>query len=141
MIIKRFWKTLLWASLILLICAMPSSEVDKLPLIPIPHFDKIVHFVLYFVLSATMIWEYSKNKELKTSNKLIYIWVGLLAFTYGVGVEILQGTVLTSRSASWSDILANGAGTAIAIISYPQLKSLAKRFRDKFLFMKVSKNI
>jgi VanZ family protein len=131
MIIKHFWKSFLWALLILALSAMPSNEVDKLPLIPIPHFDKLAHFILYFTLTALLVWESSMIKKHTSSNKSIYIWVGIATFTYGLVLEGLQDLVFTSRSASWADILANGLGVVFALAFYKHFELLAKRVLDK----------
>lgn len=46
----------------------------------------------------------------------------ILAFIYGIIIEILQGELTTSRSADFNDVLANSIGIVIGIL----LVSLAK---------------
>ncbi len=40
----------------------------------------------------------------------------ILAFIYGIIIEILQGELTTSRSADFNDVLANSIGIVIGIL-------------------------
>src|SRR6266568_1608581 len=60
-------------------------------------------------------------------------WRGKAAFLYGsslgILIEVLQGTLTTSRSAEWGDVLADliGAGCALAVIMIYQRRPASKR--------------
>lgn len=60
-------------------------------------------------------------------------WAAAGAFLYGISlgvlIEILQATLTTSRSAEWSDVVADlvGAGCALAAIRIYQRRTASKR--------------
>ncbi len=126
MVLRKYLKTLLWMGFILFAISIPSSEVSKIPLVQIPHFDKLVHFTLFFVLTILLISESNPlRREGKIGNKTFYK-AALLAAAYGLLTEVLQYYVFTSRSGSILDLVANLVGVAIAILSYRSISRLSK---------------
>jgi hypothetical protein len=81
---------------------LPSNDV---PTIKIPHFDKIIHFGLYFMFSFLL---YKSFVELRL--------IIALSISYGAIIEFLQDVLTTSRSFDWLDILANSFGVTFFII-------------------------
>jgi VanZ family protein len=67
--------------------------------VEIPHFDKVGHFIAFFVLATCL--------DLGTSIKRAYV-ISFLA-GYGVFVELVQDTI-PGRQASLADILADVSG-------------------------------
>ena len=55
MFIKTHWKSIIWAIVILILCGIPGDDIDKVRFIDIPHLDKFVHGVLYFVFTLLLI--------------------------------------------------------------------------------------
>lgn len=65
----------------------------------LPHFDKVMHFGVFFVLATLM--------DCSRITAKAFILISL--FFYGTGIELYQGT-LESRQASIADIIADMLG-------------------------------
>lgn len=115
---KNHWKSIVWAGFILIVCSIPSDQVPKVSLIGIPHFDKFVHFALYFIFTLLLI---SGNNELKQQRKVTVnaiLWAAAISLIYGIFVETLQHFIFTTRSAEFWDIVANILGFLAAALAY-----------------------
>lgn len=89
----------------------------------IPHVDKVVHFIFYFIaafLGALLIRERT-NGHLSLSRAVIISM--LVVIFYGIVIEVIQNTFTLSRSGELFDVLANslgaffGAGLIIILFS------------------------
>lgn len=80
----------------------------------IPHFDKLIHFLFHFVVTAWFIWAKEKLK----------VAIGISAI-YGILIEILQ-PLTTTRNFDLLDIGANllGAFTAVMIARFLYRRSI-----------------
>ena len=110
--IKKFWKPLAWTVIILILCLMPRS-VEPQPswLIQIPHFDKIVHWSLYAILSFLM---YLSKQE---KQKIVFFIINILfAFVLGGSIELIQPYV--GRSKELMDLIADMVGSICGIPIY-----------------------
>ncbi len=76
-------------------------------LLPFPHFDKLIHFLLYGGLVAIARWTASARWNIRPGYGIILA----AAIGYGVLIEILQGMLVAyHRSFEYGDILANSLG-------------------------------
>lgn len=73
--------------------------------------DKIYHFGAYIVM--TFLWY---NFFMRTSFKLKIIFSALIALSYGIIVEVLQGTFTNYRTEDIMDVFANSLGVLIAVL-------------------------
>ncbi|MEQ6121676.1 VanZ family protein [Reichenbachiella sp. MALMAid0571] len=92
-------------SLIILFFTLSSSAPDAIPRFDIPHFDKIGHFGLFFVLTVLLF------QALKPLDKMIK-WIGLFVYCIFLGVitEYLQ-TKIPGRSGDVLDLIADLVGS------------------------------
>lgn len=111
--ILYFWKSLLWLLVICYLSLMPGDGLPRVPLFNIPHFDKIVHFGFYFILTILLIKPFKK-----TINKYSYITALLISATLSGAIELLQKTVTTTRHGDIYDFIANLLGISFALITY-----------------------
>ena len=92
--------------------------MNKVPKIPIPHFDKIAHFGMYFILTSILILDFSASvigtKNTKLNIKIMF-YVLIFSLSYGILMELMQEFVFEKRSASFYDFLANALGSFIAM--------------------------
>lgn len=95
-----FWAFLLFISYSFLAPVAGSSGFD------IPHLDKIVHFVIFFVLSALANMAY----RLTTMHHLL--WLG----SYGILIEVLQAQT-GYRSGDVFDWIADMLGTGLLLLT------------------------
>jgi VanZ family protein len=114
--------SILTALIIMYLSLTSARTFDKVPLINIPNFDKVVHFLMYFGFMSVIIFE---NRKTIKNNSLLFL-TGLIPFLYGALMEILQATVTSTRTASVYDALANSIGILASILLWLWLKPLSK---------------
>jgi len=95
-----------------------SHTFDKIPLIKIPNFDKVVHFGMYFGLMSVIILE--NKKRLNTTRSLLL--TSLIPLFYGIVIEIMQSTLTVSRSGSIFDALADTVGILVSLLLWLWIK-------------------
>lgn len=106
-----------WTAFIAFLCLVTFND---LPSISVKSADKLVHGMFYFVL--VMLWGfYSKLKQ----NELILAKIArimVIAILYGITMEVLQGTLTTTRHADMMDVVANTSGAILALIVFIVIK-------------------
>lgn len=112
MCLLRYWKSIVWIIIIFILSSISGNELNKIPKINIPHFDKIVHFSMYFILSFLLFIDFTKRDNSKTKNIL---FIFLFSISYGVLLEFMQEYVFIKRGADFFDFLANISGSTLAI--------------------------
>ncbi|MFA5649391.1 MAG: VanZ family protein [Bacteroidales bacterium] len=118
MIILRYWKSAVWTFVILLATTLPSSSIPKISMLEIPHFDKVVHFALFFVLAIFLLSESNKLRKQGELTRFAAVVALSVSFGFGLTIELLQFFVLTTRSGSLLDFVANMAGALAAVLIY-----------------------
>lgn len=93
----------------LFITVLSLISLKSVPKIGSSFDDKIYHFGAYalFVLVWFLFFD-------KTSLKLKIILSAIIAFTYGIIVEVLQGALTTHRTEDIADVFANSLGVVFA---------------------------
>ncbi|HBS85380.1 MAG: hypothetical protein A2W91_16360 [Bacteroidetes bacterium GWF2_38_335] len=113
--IKYFLKTIIWVLVIFILSSVSGDTADDISFIDIPHFDKMAHFAMYFVLSLLMMNAFSKmNRRVK--DKAIYTI--LAGAFYGGLMEVMQEYVFVKRSMDIYDFAVNLIGTIMAVVLY-----------------------
>ncbi len=104
-----------WGILIFVLSSIPGSSLPKSP--SIPHFDKMVHAGLYFILALSImpVMTLSKKQMLIKLAPLITI---IIVALYGGIIEIAQENWFTNRSGDIYDFLSDIAGGIFGIIFY-----------------------
>jgi VanZ family protein len=115
--IYLFIKPVVWLALMCYGFFTPPAALPKTALLKVPHFDKMVHFGLFFIFTLLL---FKPVKQLKM-NYLIY--VPLLSLLMAFALEFLQTFISPSRSTSVYDFLANCTGIASATIIFTTLIS------------------
>ena len=82
----------------------------------IPHMDKAVHFIFYFVM-AILGGLYLREASKKTISLPKGLIMSLLfAVIYGMIIEVIQSTLTDYRSGELEDILANSLGAIAGVL-------------------------
>src|SRR5690606_7014388 len=100
-----------------------SIEIDRLF-----QLDKLIHFVLFFILMALMLLAKSSRTVADGKTKFVLLVYCVL---FGLLVEFVQGSSWIGRGFDWFDLLADGLGAFIAMISFEywyRLLPLAKKY-------------
>lgn len=76
--------------------------------------DKIAHTVCYAILA--FLWCYAIIKKPTNIKKIVVVL--LVIVSYGIFIEVLQGTMTTYRSFDYNDMLANIIGVCIGFVTF-----------------------
>lgn len=112
--------TLLWIVIIFILCAIPGEDIPN-PRLNIPQLDKVVHFGMFFIMSALL--SLTLEQHTRFTLKKIYFISIATAFTYGGLIEILQHYFFSRGGDIW-DWLADISGAVVGCISYPLIKRI-----------------
>ena len=115
MILFRYYKSILIIILILLLSLLPSSSTQKVS-IDIPHFDKLIHFIMYFFLAAVLLIDIKNNIKKPTRVLIVSVLLSVIIFS-GI-VELIQEFFILGRFGSLLDLTANFIGLIIATIFF-----------------------
>jgi len=121
--IKKYKFTILVALIILYLSLANSQTFEKIPLVDIPDFDKVVHLGMYFVLMSVFIFE---NRKTIISTSRLFL-TGLIPLFYGILMEILQATLTLTRSGSFFDALADATGVLLSILIWLWIKPVKNK--------------
>ena len=102
---KKSWLGFFWVLIfgVFLTGLLPGNEFPAAP--PIPHLDKIAHFLIYFLLAFVL------EQIFVAKPKALFI----KAFAIGLVIETLQ-TQVPFRSFEAADLLANALGAFAGIL-------------------------
>lgn len=127
MIKKLLIISLLWAILILVLSSISGNSLPKTP--TIPHFDKLVHAGLYFILSSFLIpiFDFSNHAFFRKTSVFIVI---LIVGFYGGMIEIAQEHLFVNRSGDIIDFFSDLIGGFLGLILY---YSIVKQLLTKYL--------
>ncbi len=116
--VLKYWKSSVWTIIIILATTLPSSSIPKNSLLQIPHFDKLVHFTLFFVLALFILSERNSLRlQGQLTNRAITFALSI-SIAYGLIIELLQYFLLPTRSGSLYDFMANVLGGIMAVVLY-----------------------
>ena len=120
--------SIILAILIALLSLVPSSSMPDSALFSISFLDKIIHFSMYAFFGFVALLE-SRCQIQCTRFHLIMI---LIILIMSAVIEVLQATVVATRSAEWLDLLANFSGLIAGYIAFRIFRSLGinKLFRS-----------
>lgn len=133
---KFFWRNIVWALVIFILCSVPGDNLPKTSFITIPHFDKIAHFGMFFVMGIFLFAELSYQTKLKRI-PIILIVLFLIA-AYGGFIEYLQQNFFSHRSGDYWDLMADVMGGLFAVLLYPWLKKKKDLLVNSKPFQKIS---
>ncbi|MFN4285246.1 MAG: VanZ family protein [Lacibacter sp.] len=109
-IFRSVWPALLWPAFVCVTLLLPGRHLPSETLFPIPHFDKLIHAVLFYVL--TYIWLQTAAAQ-KRLTRLVMAMLVCSAILYGLVLEWIQQ--FTGRDWDKWDALANTMGVLICV--------------------------
>ena len=107
-----FTKPVIWLIIICYGLFLPAGNIPAKAFIAIPHFDKLVHFTLFFVFCLLL---YRPLKRLQVKHLLI---APLTAILMGAVLEYLQRIVTVTRSSDIADFFANVSGIIFSVLFF-----------------------
>ena len=118
----RAWLALWWLAVVLVFvaCLLPAGDLPSIP----RGFDKIEHFLAFFLLAASAVQLYRGRRALW--------WAALGLVGMGVAIELAQYAFTTSRSMDPRDVLADTLGVAAGFtIALTPLRDLLLRLEAR----------
>lgn len=97
----------------LLLLYLSLRRIDNFP-IQFSQVDKVEHIIAYTFLTLSWLFTFRK---IGYSKKVKYR-LALAILSYGIIIEVLQGTLTTYRTASFLDVLADTVGIGIAFVIF-----------------------
>lgn len=109
---------LLWAFLILVLCAMPVSGIKSVKLLDLLSFDKLAHMLMFalqfWFIAIGLVKQYKFSYKRNRASSIAF----LLAVSYGGLIELMQGYVLSGRTMDIMDMIANVIGAIFGWILF-----------------------
>lgn len=109
------WAFLSWV-LLITVLSLISFPDDPNKSLNIPHLDKGVHFIFYFVAAILGVFFFRGVGKSRNSRSGALIASLLFVVIYGTILEVLQGMLTHDRSGEINDVLANTAGGVMGIL-------------------------
>ena len=105
---------IVYTLLITVALLIPTTEI---PRIRISYIDKYAHLLIHGLLSLIWLWYRFSGDKCHISVKNVFV-VLLICFSYGVVIEAAQHWFTLSRSFDFFDIVANGFGSLLGLLSF-----------------------
>ena len=115
--ISNYRKPVVWFIIMCYLLFIPAGQLPSEPFLKIPHFDKIVHFSMFFILCLLTF----RPVKLLTPN--FYFWTPLLILVIAAFLESIQHKLSASRHTDIYDFFANSAGLLAATIFFRYIVS------------------
>lgn len=106
--------SILLAIVIALLSLAPANKFPVESVWYIPYIDKIVHISMYASFGFVALMESRCSRKCLGLNLLILLAILLVSAL----IEVLQATVVLSRGAEWTDLLANFLGLVAAYLAF-----------------------
>jgi len=124
---KYNWPGIAWLVLILILMGIPGDAIPEIVLFrdwlkP----DKLVHLVLFGILTVLFIYGYRRQSRLKWLRGNAAFFAIIIGIIFGFLTELFQYFVFVGRNGNIFDFLANVAGCLLGWILY--LIFLQKKF-------------
>lgn len=114
--VVSFGPFLVWIVFVALLSISSMERVPRNGLMGIPHFDKIAHFGVYFIMAVLgMLSIWRRERQLSVRNTVI---IGVVCVSIGVILEIAQFYGSKTRHFEVFDIIANIIGTLSGCIVF-----------------------
>ncbi len=107
-----------WALLIFALTLMPGRYIPPVNIWDLANIDKVVHLVLFFVLMILTTCGFARQYRFHQLRLHSIVTAFCLCITYGLLLEIIQGTILTDRHFDLFDAMANSIGCVLGIIIF-----------------------
>jgi len=123
--LNRNKATILWALLIAVLSLLPGNQFPK---VGISGLDLVVHFFFYSVFNLLLIVGNIRQEKFKFLHNRPVIAAFIISISYGLIIELLQGTVFVSRGAELSDAIANSIGSVVGWVLFLIIYGSPKKY-------------
>lgn len=124
--IKQYYKSIIIGILILWLSLSGSKSLVPGRMLNIPYVDKMGHFAMYALFTATLLLDSSRWKTISKFHYLIL----LIPFFFGALMEVMQMTLTASRKAELADLIADIGGIVAGVLLAHIIINVMERFRS-----------
>jgi VanZ family protein len=130
--LRFYLPALLWALVILFFTMMPGKYIPPVNIWDITNFDKILHLFVFMVLMLLVLYAFLRHQQMKTFYLPVMFTAFFICVSYGMLIEIMQGTFLKDRQFELYDAMANTSGCVLGalLFKYRLQTILTNRFRS-----------
>lgn len=114
--LKSFIPLIVWLIIILFLSGYPGNQLPK---VAVWQFDKLVHTLMYAILSFLFFLPFCGQCFDRKKRFKIGIVIILFGVSFGGFMEILQENIFINRSGSWIDFIANTVGAVLGVLIAP----------------------
>lgn len=114
----RYSKVIVWSIVIGILCFIPGNELKEIE-INIPHFDKIIHFGLFFILGLTI-----RGLQSEKNHELV---INLFMVFYAMIIEVIQHNFVPNRSGDVFDFIFDVLGLLVGVFMFKYLPKFTQR--------------
>jgi VanZ family protein len=115
--LKYLLPAIVWTLLMLWLITIPGSSIPETPFLNIPHFDKLVHAIIFAVFTFLVNYGFFMQKKLVYSRHHYTISL-VLGVIYSVFTEWIQLEFVVGRSGELMDIVADLTGCLLGAIAF-----------------------
>ena len=119
----RYCYIAIWTLIVIVLSLLPKSAINEDRIRLFEGADKIIHFLMYFILMS--IWYYAGKKISKKKRRRFIIIGVVFGIFLGIILEILQNYLDIGRSFDTFDIVADITGLFFVFL-------INKNFKDEF---------
>ncbi|MFM8432319.1 MAG: VanZ family protein [Bacteroidota bacterium] len=105
---KRFYRSIAWAVIVLVLCIIPGRNIPEPDFLRWLKADKLAHIFLFGTLSFLLLLDASEKNGRRPTLLLLTI-----AVAYGGLIEAIQSLPVVQRDADVRDAVANAIGALI----------------------------
>ncbi len=106
----------MWLIISTLLLTIPGKAFPKENWLEKIWFDKWVHIGMFAIMVFLWCWAMLRMKLDKEKLKKAFVFIALLWFAYGIGMEFVQKYLVVNRSFDSGDIIADGVGCLLGLI-------------------------
>lgn len=113
-IISKYWKSIIIFVAIFILSVVNFSAVENVP--KFKYSDKIVHALMYSVLTFVLFYDFKSVNQYKIRSKYIFLILCSIPILYGGFIEFVQHFFFPPRQAEWLDWFADIFGTILGAL-------------------------
>jgi len=110
-----FIPAITWFIISVVLLTLPGSAFPKENWLDKIWFDKWVHIGMFAIMVSLWCWAMLKMYSVSTRLRTVFIWIGLLSLSYGIGMEFVQKYFINNRSFDEGDIIADAVGCTLGV--------------------------
>ena len=117
--IVYFIPAIIWFIASVILLTLPQNDLPHSSLFNIPNFDKLVHLIMFFLLTVLFSYPFSKL-PVKTVAIASVFKVAFSVIVYGIIMEFVQKYFTSSRAFDMIDILFDSLGSFLGLVAIRQ---------------------